>query len=109
MVGFSGGKLSAHDLMVLMAISGLGEEAYGISIRDHVLSRTGTELSVGSVYACLERLETNGFIEGRDGPPIAERGGRRKRFFRVTGLGAKKQREELRVIDQLRVGGAVVT
>lgn len=87
--------LHAPDLMILLAILRLGEEAYGVPLCDEITSLTGKHAALASVYKALERLEAAGLIASRMGEPSAERGGRAKRFVRVTDRG-------LRAIDHTR-------
>ena len=87
--------LNDPDLMILLAILRLGEEAYGVPLCDEITSLTGKNAALASVYKALERLEEAGLVASRMGQPSAERGGRAKRFVRVTDKG-------LRAIDQTR-------
>lgn len=87
--------LNAPDLMILLAILRLGEEAYGVPLCDEISSLTGKSAALASIYKTLERLEAAGLIASRMGQPSAERGGRAKRFVRVTDQG-------LRAIDHTR-------
>lgn len=87
--------LSDSDLITLLAILRLGEEAYGVPLCDEITSVTGKSAALATVYKALERLETSGLVASRMGQPSAERGGRAKRFVRVTDKG-------LRAIDQTR-------
>ena len=73
---------------VLIAIERLGDEAYGVPIRA-AFAQLGRPISVGALYATLDRLETKGLIEGRTGESTPQRGGRAKRYFRLSGLGAQ--------------------
>lgn len=79
--------LNAQDLMILLAILRLGEEAYGVPLCDEIMSFTGKNAALASVYKALERLEAAGLVASRMGKPSAERGGRAKRFVRVTEKG----------------------
>ena len=102
-------QLTDFELMILLAILRAGEEAYGVAIAGEI-ERTGRRTVVmGAVYAALDRLERNGLVSSSVGDPTPERGGRAKRFFRVTprGLRAVKQTQEALValwsdIPQLR-------
>lgn len=87
--------LSDSDLMILLAILRLGEEAYGVPLCDELTSLTGKKAALASVYKTLERVEAAGLVASRMGEPSAERGGRAKRFVRVTDKG-------LRAIDTTR-------
>jgi DNA-binding PadR family transcriptional regulator len=56
-------------------------------VRQEIELRTKREVSIGAVYATLDRLEAKGYVSSRLGDPTPERGGRSKRFFRVTAKG----------------------
>ena len=79
-----GGYLGEFELMVLLALMRLGDDAYGVPISLEIEQRTGREVALGSVYAALDRMEEKGLVASRVGDPTAERGGRAKRYFRVT-------------------------
>jgi PadR family transcriptional regulator PadR len=81
------------ELMVLLALMRLGDDAYGVPICREIEEQTGREVAVGSVYATLERLEEKGFVSSTLGKPTAERGGRAKRYFRVTTHGVREVRK----------------
>jgi len=76
--------LGEFELMVLLAVIRLGEDAYGVPISREIEQRSGREAALGSVYGALERLEEKGLVRSRLGERTPERGGRAKRFFRVT-------------------------
>jgi DNA-binding PadR family transcriptional regulator len=81
--------------MTLLAILSLGEEAYGVPLCEEIASITGRKAALASVYKALENLEERGLVASRMGEPSAERGGRAKRFVRVTQQG-------MRAIDATR-------
>ena len=83
----TGDYLGEFEHVVLLALLRLGDEAYGVTVRQEIALRTGRDVSVGAIYATLGRLETKGFVRSRVGAPTAERGGRAKRHFRVTAKG----------------------
>jgi PadR family transcriptional regulator, regulatory protein PadR len=96
--------LGSLEHIVLLAVMRLGEEAYGITVRNEIDRATGRDLSVGAVYATLVRLEAKGFIKSSAGEPTAERGGRAKRYFRVTGDGKVALRNTQDVIQKMSAG-----
>lgn len=61
----------------------------------------GREVSVGSVYAALGRLELKGLVASRLGESASVRGGRAKRYFRMTEQGLGSIRETRRVLGEL--------
>lgn len=73
---------------VLMAVHKRRENAYGVTIREEIAEKTGRQPSYGAVYTTLARLETEGLLVSHEGDPTPERGGRAKRFYRLTGEGA---------------------
>lgn len=81
--------LGEMELMVLLAVIRLGDDAYGVPISKELLNLAGREVALGSVYAALDRMERKGFVTSSLGDPTPERGGRAKRFFRVTPAGSK--------------------
>ena len=87
--------------MVLLALIRLVEDAYGVPISQAIEESTGRDVLVGSVYAALERLEEKGFVSSRVGEPTPERGGRAKRYFRITARGLRQVRETRRALIKL--------
>ncbi len=71
-------------MMVLLALIRLGDEAYGVPVARELRAIRGREVALGSIYAALERLEAKGLVTSSLGEPTPERGGRARRFFRVT-------------------------
>jgi PadR family transcriptional regulator, regulatory protein PadR len=90
--------------LTLMAIMRLHPNAYGVSIRDEIKTRTNKEYSFGSIYAVLERLEDDGLIESREGQATAVRGGRKKLYFTITGAGQVALQASLNATDAMRAG-----
>jgi PadR family transcriptional regulator, regulatory protein PadR len=95
------GYLGEFELMLLLAIIQLGEEAYGVPIARELERHRGREVVVGSVYAALERLESKCLIESSLGDPTPERGGKAKRYFKITKEGLRQVRETRRVLTSL--------
>ncbi|WP_345945010.1 PadR family transcriptional regulator [Granulicella sp. dw_53] len=93
--------LGEFELMVLLTIVHLGDEAYGVPLCRELSLRRGWEVSVGSVYAALDRLETKGLVVSHLGESTPERGGRAKRYFRVTQQGLRSVHETRKVLSEL--------
>ena len=89
--------LSRPEEIVLLAVRKLGEDAYGLAIRDLIQKLTGKYWSVGAIYVPLERLEKRGVLKSRTSDPKPERGGRRKRLFKLTRAGLKELDELHRI------------
>ncbi len=92
-----------HELMVMLAVLRLGRDAYGVPIAAEIATKTGREMLQGSVYAVLERLEAKGLVASRLGEATAQRGGRAKRYFKLTAEGARQVREAQRALEALWV------
>jgi PadR family transcriptional regulator, regulatory protein PadR len=96
--------LSVFEQQTLLAIVRLHPYAYGVSIRDEIKARTNKEYSFGSIYTVLERLEDSGYIESREGEPTPARGGRRKLYFTISGVGQTALGASLNAMDAMRAG-----
>jgi DNA-binding PadR family transcriptional regulator len=79
--------LGEFEHIIVLAILRLEDRAYGVTVRQEIEFRTKREVSIGAVYATLDRLESKGYVKSHRGDPTPERGGRSKRFFRVTAKG----------------------
>lgn len=97
-------ELSDLEQMVLLALVRLGDEAYAVPVRREVESRGGRTVSLTAVYAALERLERGGLIEARLSEPVAQRGGRARRMFRVRRAGARALREASEAMRRMWAG-----
>ena len=93
--------LGELELLLLLAVIQLGDEAYGVPIARRLEMERGRNVSVGTVYAALERLEAKGLVTSSLGDPTPERGGKAKRFFRVTKEGLRQAQETRRVLTRL--------
>jgi PadR family transcriptional regulator len=94
-------RIGAFEELVLLAVLGLGGSGYGVTIRAELEAETGEAISLGAVYATLDRLERKGLVRSTVGPATAERGGRRKRVFRVSAAGSAALRVMQRIRSQL--------
>jgi PadR family transcriptional regulator PadR len=91
------GLLGQVELLTLVAVHRLGDdEAYGVTVQAEIASLGGREISMGAVYAALERLERLGLVRPHLSEPRPERGGRARRYFALTTAG----------IDQIRASRA---
>src|SRR5580704_15399813 len=79
--------LGEFEHIVVLALLRLGERAYGVTVRREIEMCIGREVSIGAIYATLDRLEVKGYVRSHLGDPTPERGGRSKRFFRVSAKG----------------------
>tara|TARA_Y100001949_G_C15905124_1_gene294349 strand:- start:577 stop:903 length:327 start_codon:yes stop_codon:yes gene_type:complete len=92
-------KLGGFEELVLLAIGSLGDDAYGVTIKEILKEKTGKNPSVGALHSALYRLEEKEFVKTREGGATAERGGRRKKYYQLTAYGLKMLQEtnELRM------------
>lgn len=81
--------LGPFEEAVLLVILRLEDNAYGVTIRRTLEEVVERPISVGAIYATLERLEQKGFIRSKMGEATLERGGRAKRFFKITTTGSE--------------------
>ena len=96
--------LGEFEQMVLLAILRLGEAAYAVPIRDEIEQRASRSVARGALYTTLERLEAKGFLASRMSDPTPERGGRSRRYFKVTGEGMHSLRHSHAALHNLSEG-----
>jgi PadR family transcriptional regulator len=96
--------LNSFELMVLLAVLRLGEDAYGVTISREIEAEGGRQVALGSVYATLDRLEGKGLVTSAIGDSTPERGGRAKRYFHVTRQGLREARQTQRALTRLWKG-----
>jgi DNA-binding PadR family transcriptional regulator len=96
--------LTDFELMILLAVLRADDQAYGVVIAREI-ERTGRRaVLLPAVYAALDRLERNGLVASTVGDPTPSRGGRAKRYFRVTTRGLKAIKETRRALVALWTG-----
>ena len=93
--------LGELELMLLLTILRLGDDAYGVPLSRELTIMRGRDVSVGSVYAALDRLEIKGLITSSLGESTPERGGRAKRYFRLTQQGLRSVHQTRKVLSKL--------
>ena len=77
---------------ILLSVFRLQDNAYLITIRDHIKRNTGKELAIGTIYVPLERLRRKGYVKTIIGKPTPKVGGRSVKYFRLTQEGKKNPR-----------------
>ena len=88
-----GTYLGEFEELVLLTIGVLYDEAYGVAIKKEMEKQVNRTVSIGAIHAAVNRLEEKGFLESRFGDPTRERGGKRKKFYRVTTEGQEALQE----------------
>ena len=88
--------LGELEQMLLWTVLRLGDNAYGMAVRDNLQLRSGRSSARGAVYITLDRLVKKGYLTSRLADPSEERAGRARRYFDLTaeGLGALRQARE---------------
>jgi PadR family transcriptional regulator PadR len=79
--------LGEFEQLVLLAILRLGDEAYGVTIREEIAACTGREPSPGALYTTLTRMEEKHMVRSWLGEATLKRGGKAKRHVAVTQAG----------------------
>ncbi len=92
------------EVVVLLAVARLGDDAYGMKIRREIEATTGRNVSVPSVYVTLGRLEKKGWVTSELGEPTEERGGRAKRFYALLPEGAEALETSRQMLEALWQG-----
>src|SRR5438132_4027295 len=96
--------LGEFEHMIVLALLRLADRAYGVTVRQEIEFRTSREVSIGAVYATLDRLETKGYVKSHRGDPTPERGGRSKRYFCLTGKGVTAVNRTQRALQRMTEG-----
>ena len=96
-----GERLGEFEELVLLTVCQLYNKAYGVTIRETLIKEAERSISIGALYAALDRLERKGYVTSWVGEATNERGGRRKRFYQVTGVGMEAVAEMRRIREKL--------
>src|ERR1041385_324918 len=96
--------LGEFEQLVRLALLRLGEGGCGVTVRAMLEQRAHRRVSLGTVYKTLLRLEAKGLVAAWVGEPTPERGGRRKKHYRVTGAGRRDLSRSLEALRKLGRG-----
>lgn len=96
-----GDHIGEFEELVLLAVNVLAEDAYGVSIKERLDHETRRDISIGAVYAALDRLEAKSLVASHETPGPAARGGRRRRAFITTPAGRRTLREMRELRERL--------
>jgi DNA-binding PadR family transcriptional regulator len=99
-----GALLGEFEQLVLLALVRLGDDAYGVSVQEEIARRSRRDVSLGSVYKTLLRLEVKGLVASRVGEPTPQRGGRRKKHYRTLPSGVRELRRSIAAIRGMTAG-----
>lgn len=81
--------LGEFEQLLLFAVLRLGNQAYGVRIRQEIAGQTGKDVAAGAVYTGLDRLQARGFVSSREAESAPSRGGRRRKYYRLEPEGAR--------------------
>jgi DNA-binding PadR family transcriptional regulator len=84
-----GDHLGEFEELALLAVRALGPETYGVPVQRFVERSTGRAVSMGAVYAALDRLEDKGFVRSVQSGTTPARGGKRRRLFAIAPAGVR--------------------
>lgn len=86
------GALGEFEQLILFSVLHLGDDAYGLAIRENIEERTGRVVSSGAIYTALGRLEEKGLVSSAVGRPTPGRAGRPRKFYTLEPPGARALR-----------------
>ena len=96
-----GSNLGEFEELVMLAAGVLFPEAYGVSIKEEIQNRSNRSVTLSAVHASLQRLENKGYLTSEFGESTQKRGGKRKKYFKITAEGAKALEETRDLRDQM--------
>jgi len=82
-------SLGEFEELILLVVAASGGEAYGVSIQENLIEKLKKNVNISAIHVSLKRMEDKGFVKSRFGGITEERGGRRKKFYTITGLGKR--------------------
>lgn len=85
--------LGEFEELILTMVLVLNDEAYGNTIVKSIKEHQNREVNLSAVHVTLYRLEEKGFLESHMGGATNSRGGRRKRYFKITNTGTATLQE----------------
>ena len=96
-----GTYLGEFEELVLLTIAVLHDGAYGVAIKNELEKQTKRTISIGAVHASTNRLEDKGYLESEFGEVTKARGGKRKKYYKVTVYGQKALKTAMDLRRQL--------
>jgi DNA-binding PadR family transcriptional regulator len=92
------------EQLVILGVLRAGKDAYGVPVHDEIQHRAGRDLTLGTIYKTLARLEEKGLVVSHVGAPTSERGGRRTRCYGVTPAGRRELQASIRSLQRMASG-----
>ena len=96
--------LGEFEIYVMLAVSRLGDDAYGVTIRGAIEERTGRDVAIGAVYATLGRLADKGLVRFERSAPEPVQGGRSRKHFRLTAAGERALAHSTAMLTRMMAG-----
>jgi DNA-binding PadR family transcriptional regulator len=96
--------LGELEQLVILGVLHAGRDAYGVPVHEQIRERAGRDLTLGTIYKTLSRLEEKGLVTSRIGEPTTERGGRRTRCFAVTPAGRRELQASIKTLRRMAAG-----
>jgi PadR family transcriptional regulator, regulatory protein PadR len=96
--------LTDFEFVIMLAILRVRDDAYGVTIAREIEETAGRSVTLAAVYLALDRLQENGLVASSLGEATAERGGRAKKYFRVTPAGLRALKHTQRAFVALWKG-----
>lgn len=87
-------SIGEFEELVLLMVAALHDEAYGVTILEHLEDKLEKKLNISAIHVALKRMEDKGFVKSRFGGITEDRGGRRKKYYVVTALGKRMLDEQ---------------
>ena len=81
---------SNFELVVMLTILELPGMSYGANLRRRIEAETEQEVTYGSLYVALDRLEEKGWLRSVLGPPSVDRKGRPRKIYHFTNEGLER-------------------
>ena len=97
-------SLGELELLVLLAVLRLGDDAYGLSIRREIESQARRSVAIGALYSATARLERKGLLRSWESEPEPVRGGRSRRHFALTAAGNRALRQTSAMLARMMSG-----
>ena len=80
-------SLGEFEELVLLTVAAQHDQAYGVSIKEHLEETLEKKVNISAIHVALKRMKEKGFVNDRFGGITQDRGGRRKKFYVITSLG----------------------
>jgi DNA-binding PadR family transcriptional regulator len=100
-------SLGSFEFQILSVLQQQPDDAYGAKIQSRIAERTGRDASVGALYTALDRLEKKGFVSSWWGESTPERGGRRKRHYKIEASGIRAVQRTAQNMEPFVVRGVL--